>query len=411
MTLPSGWPARVLEVDLEAPAGLDATHAGRSYRHALALARAGDRPLGLVALELPPGGLPAADVEAAVRAELGDAASRPAPESRPASAPPPSLGVVIATRERPERLAECLDAVFACDRPVDEVLVVDNAPATAATKTLVEGRAQGEPRLRYLVEHQPGAASARDAGLAALESDAVAFVDDDVLLDRRWTGAVADAFAADEAVLGVSTLIMPRQLDTEPQLLLEQFGGFAKGFERQVFDTGEHRRPDPLYPYSPGVYGTGAAMAFRARALRALGGFDRRLTSGGEDLDLFLKVVLSGGRLVYEPAAVAWHLHPADLASLRRTMFTYGAGLTALMTKWCVSEPRIALAIARRLPAALRLALDPASRKNVGKPAGYPRTLTRIERKGMLAGPFLFARAALADRRARGVSRGTRSRA
>jgi cellulose synthase/poly-beta-1,6-N-acetylglucosamine synthase-like glycosyltransferase len=133
-------------------------------------------------------------------------------------------------------------------------------------------------------------------------------------------------------------------------------------------------------------------MAFRTQVLRQLGGFDSRLTFGGEDLDLFLKVVLAGHRLVYEPAAIAWHHHPAEYASLRRTMFSYGAGLTALMTKWSVSDPAVARGIAGRLPVALRLALDPASRKNAEKLQDFPRELTRIERLGMLAGPFLLAR-------------------
>jgi hypothetical protein len=65
------------------------------------------------------------------------------------------------------------------------------------------------------------------------------------------------------------------------------------------------------------------------------------------------------------------------------------------MTKWALSDPRVALAIARRLPAAVRLALDPGSRKNERKPAGYPARLTALERLGMLAGPFLFAGEAL----------------
>jgi hypothetical protein len=73
-------------------------------------------------------------------------------------------------------------------------------------------------------------------------------------------------------------------------------------------------------------------------------------------------------------------------------MFLYGAGLTALMTKWAVSDPAVARDIVRRLPAALRLALDPGSRKNAHKLDDFPRELTRIERAGMIAGPFLLAR-------------------
>lgn len=397
-------PARVLEVDLDAPAqGLEPEHRGRTYASALVLARRAGRPAGIVAIRIPPGGLSPAELASAVSEELG-AVAGPAPPPKAGGARDDvlTLSVVIPTRERPDRLAGCLGSIAESALTPDEVLVVDNSPATGATRELVADWSRSDPRVRYLVEQERGIAAARGAGLVAARSELVAFVDDDILLDQDWTRAVADAFSVADDVQAVTTLILPRALETPSQLLLERFGGFAKGLERQVFDLGANRRPDPLYPYSPGIYGSGAAMAFRAQPLRALGGPDRRLTDGGEDLDLFLQVVLAGHRLVYEPSAVAWHAHPAEYSALRRTMFVYGTGLTGLMTKWLLSDPRTAAAIARRVPAAVRLALDPRSRKNEGKGQGYPRQLTAIELAGMLVGPFMFARRALQARPRRG---------
>jgi GT2 family glycosyltransferase len=246
--------------------------------------------------------------------------------------------------------------------------------------------------VRWVAEPRPGAAWARTAGLAAARGEFVAFLDDDTVVDRLWLTAIARAFSAGEDVAAVTTLILPRELEAPAQLWLEQFGGYGKGFRRRVFDLREHRSKERLYPYSAGTYGSGASMAFRTQTLRELGGFDTRLSIGGEDLDLFLKVLLAGHRLVYEPAAIAWHQHPSDYRALRRTVFRSGAGLAALMTKWFFSDRAIALDIAVRLPAALRLALDPRSRKNAGKVAGYPAELTRIELAGMLAGPLSYAR-------------------
>jgi cellulose synthase/poly-beta-1,6-N-acetylglucosamine synthase-like glycosyltransferase len=217
-------------------------------------------------------------------------------------------------------------------------------------------------------------------------------VDDDVVVDSRWLSSVVDAFSAGDRVAAVTSLIVPFELETPAQLWLEQFGGYAKGFGRRIYDLEENRSSERLYPYSAGIYGSGASMAFRTEVVRELGGVDDRLSFGGEDLDLFLKVILAGHQLVYEPAAIVWHHHPAEYHRLRRTMFVYGAGLTGAMTKWAVSSPSIARDIVMRLPSALRLALDPRSRKNASKASDYPRELTRLERLGMLAGPFMFAR-------------------
>jgi GT2 family glycosyltransferase len=301
------------------------------------------------------------------------------------------FSVVVPTAGRPERLSACLDSVLAGDYPHYEVVVVDNAPQRAETTELLRRRYPGDGRLRLVTQPRRGAAHARAAGLAAAREKFVAFVDDDVVVDRAWLGRIAEGFSAAEDVAAVTTLILPRELRTPSQRWLEQYGGFAKGSRRKLFDLGAHRPRDPLYPYSPGVYGSGASMAFRTATLRELGGFDPRFTVGGEDLDAFLKVVLAGHRLVYEPSAVVWHEHPADYAALERIIFRYGVALTALMTKWLVSDRAVARDILVRLPGALRLALDGHSRKNAGKLAGYPRRLTLLELGGMVTGPFVFA--------------------
>jgi len=321
------------------------------------------------------------------------AAAPPAPSAHPRRAPvaaePPRFTVIVPTCGRTERLAACLDAVLAGERVPDEVVVVDNAPADPATAALL--REPRYARVRRVEEPRAGAPRARAAGLAAAREPFVAFLDDDVIADRAWLARIADAFASDPAVAAVTTRIRPAELAAPAQRWLEQFGGFDKGTRRRVFDLGPNRAPDSLYPYSPGLYGSGASMAFRTRTLRELGGFDLRLDIGGEDLDVLMQIVLGGHRLVYEPAAVAWHRHPADAASLKRTMFLYVAGLTALMTKHGLSDPACARYLLVRLPRAARLVLDPRSRKNAGKRDDYPAELTRAERLGMLAGPFLFA--------------------
>ncbi len=84
----------------------------------------------------------------------------------------PSVGVVLPTKDRPELLRRALDAVLAQDYPgeVRAVVVFDG----------------GEPRLdgggRALVvtnERTPGLAGARNTGVLALDTELVAFCDDD----------------------------------------------------------------------------------------------------------------------------------------------------------------------------------------------------------------------------------------
>jgi GT2 family glycosyltransferase len=392
-----GCPARVLEVELSEPLpGIADTVEGRRYRSARVLVRVEREPVGMIRVDLGDGGISRQALAEAITRDLAreiEESPRSAQTQRRVEGAQ-RFSVVVPTHHRPDRLVACIDSILAGEYPDYEVLVIDNAPRRPGTAALLRRRYRDDARVRRVAEPRPGAVRARATGLAAAQGEFVAFVDDDTVVDRAWLTAIARAFSAAEDVAAVTTLILPWELETLPQLWLEQFGGYGKGFRRQVFDRREGSSRDSLYPYSPGTYGSGASMAFHTRTLRELGGFDCRLAIGGEDLDLFLKVILSGHRLVYEPAAIAWHKHPSDYQSLRRTVFRYGAGLAALMTKWCFSNRAIARDIAVRLPAALRLALDPHSRKNAGKLVGYPQELTRLELAGMLAGPLMFAHAA-----------------
>ena len=69
-----------------------------------------------------------------------------------------------------------------------------------------------------------------------------------------------------------------------------------------------------------------------------LGGFDDGLgvgspAGGGEDLDIFLRVITARYRLVYEPAAFIWHRHYPEMSAPEDEVRAYGRGLGSWMTK------------------------------------------------------------------------------
>jgi O-antigen biosynthesis protein len=314
-----------------------------------------------------------------------------------AQAPP--LTVLIPSRERPQRLQRCLDSILASDYPAERLalIVVDNAPETDATRRLVE--AYGERcEIRYLREDATGSASARNRGIREVETEVVAMTDDDTVVDRHWLTEVARAFAAFPRAATVSGLLLPMELDTQPQLWFEQYGGFSRGFERRVFDLGENRPADePLFPWTTGLFGTGNNFAFRTAAIREVGAFDAALGNGtpalgGVDSEILLRTILAGHTIVYEPRAVVHHAHRPDYEALRRQIHAYGAGIVACHMKTLLANPRLSLGFARALPAGVRFALGSGSSKNAKKEVGYPRELTWLELRGMLYGPVGYLR-------------------
>jgi GT2 family glycosyltransferase len=389
-------PVAVRIVELDTAADLDLTRDGEPYRGALLIGLRDGAPVGTASTSLAGGPRLAPAEIAALFAE--------APAGRgPGPAPPsplPTVSVVVTTCAQEQSTAEAVESVLACELAPLEVIVVENRPARSHVAAMLHDRFAGDQRVRCVEEPHVGLSSARNAGLWAAAGDVVAFTDDDVIVDRRWIGRIAGAFAEEPDAACVTGLIVPGDLNTPTQLLMEQFAGFGKGFERRV-----HRLSapsSPLAPFAAGEFGSGACTALRRDAGRALGGFDPALgagtaSRGGEDLDLFVRVLLAGHAIVYEPAAMLSHRHPDEDRRLRNEIFSYGVGLVAMITKQALDGQ--ALAIARRIPLALRHLRDPSSRKNVRKAPEYPRSFDWIERAGMLVGPFAYLRSRRHERR------------
>lgn len=319
----------------------------------------------------------------------------------------PLVTVLIATRDRTESLLRCLASVAELDHPRFEVVVVDSAPTTDTTRRAVmalRGRL-GPAVLRYVHEPHPGLALAHNRGVEHAEGAWVAITDDDVVVDRQWLAALSEA-AAQPGVGCVTGLILPAELTTRAQVLLEQYGGFSRGFTPRLFDTGRHRPDDPLFPFAAGRLGSGANMAFRVDALRGFGGFDVATGAGtpargGDDLSAFLRLLQGGHTVAYQPSAIVWHHHRREYAGLRRQARNYGIGLGAYLAAAVVEQPRLAAVMLRRTVPALQHLLSRSSPKNARKRTGFPRELERAERLGVLLGPVAYAVSRLRRHRVR----------
>ena len=313
---------------------------------------------------------------------------------------PPAATIVINSCAASAGLARTIESALAQDYTDAHVLVVDNRPETSGIDRML-ARDFGDRAVGYVAAPKPGLGRARNAGLFASTTEIVAFTDDDVVLDERWLGWLVAGFYAIDSVACVTGLIVPLELETEAQVFMEEFSGFGKGFDRRVWDRDEHRLDHPLYPYTVGLFGSGASAAFRRETLVAAGGFDPHLgigtpAIGGEDIDMYTRLVLDGHRIVYQPASVLRHLHRREMRAADRQIHGYGAGLTAMLTKHVVTGAQTRRAVLMRIPAGLRYAVSPRSPKNARKPREFTFRQSLLEWAGMAYGPIGYFRSRLA---------------
>jgi GT2 family glycosyltransferase len=371
---------------------LGASRSGAPYGALALLVRAGGGPLGWI-------GLPVPDRGAVIVPGLAPPAPPPPPQPAEQATGAELLTVVIATCGRTDAAVASVDSVLRAAAGRVEVVVVENRPRGSAVRSAITEAFPGEHRVRVVEEERRGLGCARNAGLRAAVGELVAFTDDDVQVDGRWIQALRAAFASGPGVACATGLIVPLELETPAQLQLERLAAYGKGFARRTYSLADPPPDQPLFPYTAGHFCSGANIAFRAGALRALGGFDPALGTGTpargcEDLDVCIRLLQSGGTLVYEPAAIVWHRHPDTPAAVRRRAFDYGAALGALAAKQLLAR-RTRGEVLSRAPAALRHLADPRSRKNAARGPGFPRRLVWLERAGLASGPagYLLSRA------------------
>ena len=255
----------------------------------------------------------------------------------------PKLAVTVAvcTRARVDLLADCLRSVLAVrpDEGSFEVLVIDNDPPDDATERLVRSL----PGVRYAREPLPGLDFARNRALAEAGGELVAFLDDDVVVDRGWLDGLEEALAENPDAAAVTGLVLPAELVTRAQILFERRGGFRRGFQKVRY-AGQTLPGNPLYPTGAGIFGAGCNMVLRKKVVQSLGGFDEALDTGpplpgGGDLDIFYRIVRADYPLVYEPRMLVFHRHRREYAALRRQYWSWGEGFMAFVAKTYRADP------------------------------------------------------------------------
>jgi GT2 family glycosyltransferase len=420
-------PVKLLEVELSQPIpDVAATVAlnGEIYQQALVLVRLHSYPLGLLKVELDSKGLDATsyarqiwdalstEIKAHFRQDhLLEIENLPI-TGLPVTSQPrclqereqflskaPFISVILPTCNRTELLERCLLSILASNYPASqyEIIVADNAPQNRATYELITRMSGTTPQLRYIAAEIAGSGYARECGLKAAKGEIVVFADDDVVVDQHWLPEIVKAFSVGAKVACVTGLIIPMELETPAQTLLEQYGGYAKGFEQCLYDMGANKPTNPLFPFSAGMFGSGANMAFKREILNQLGGFDPSLgagvpSSGGEDIDTFFRAIIKGYTLVYVPSAIVHHPHRRDYPSLQKQVYKYGIAMTAFFTKILLSNPSLILSFIAKLPYGLYFTLSSRSPYHAAKTVEYPSELKYLELKGLLLGPLAYLR-------------------
>lgn len=233
------------------------------------------------------------------------------------------ITVVISTLDRPELLDRCLGALLTGTSRPTAVVVVDQGGGSASP-AISAARGRGLA-VEHVVQQRRGLSASQNAGVGAASTDVVAIVDDDCVPDRSWLEVIEAAFATAPGPLLLTGRVLP----------LPPTGD-------RVTAVSSRTSTDPAVwsgrPPRPWHLGTGGNFAVHRAAFVAVGGNDERLGTGapgkgGNDLDLFHRLVVSGVTARYEPALLVHH-ERSTVAEHRSRRGTYGFGVGAMLGIW-----------------------------------------------------------------------------
>jgi GT2 family glycosyltransferase len=224
----------------------------------------------------------------------------------------PRISVVVCSHNGARTIRDCFEGLLRLSYPNVEVIVVDDG-STDETSAI----ARDYP-FRLIRTENRGLSSARNTGLDAATGEIVAYIDDDAWPDPHWLLYLADTFlTTTHAGVGGPNLSPPRDS------ALAQCVANAPGGPVQVLLSDREAEHVP-----------GCNMAFRKAALRAIGGFDPRFRTAGDDVDVCWRLQDGGGTLGFNHAAVVWHHRRASVRAYYRQQAGYGKAEALLEEKW-----------------------------------------------------------------------------
>ena len=210
---------------------------------------------------------------------------------------PPSFSLIIPAYQAASTVGDAVSSALAQTYPAHEVIVVDDG----STDDLAGALSTFAGRIRLIRKENGGAASARNAGVAAAEGEFVAFLDaDDVYGPRRLE--VLGELGAARPDLDIVTTDMSLVVDGRVVGRFNVENPFASVDQRVAILRSCF---------------VGGCPAIRRSRLRAIGGFDETLVMGC-DWDCLIRLILDGSLagLVDEPH-MEYRLRPDSLTSAR----------------------------------------------------------------------------------------------
>ena len=224
----------------------------------------------------------------------------------------PRMSVIVCVYNGESTIRDCCEGLIELDYPDFEVIIIDDG-STDDTAAIA-----AEYGFRIISTPNQGLSRARNIGLEAADGEIVAYTDGDARPDPHWLGYLALSFSSSDHVgIGGWNIAPP-----------------GDGWIAACVANAPGGPVHVLLSDREAEHIPGCSMAFRAAALREIGGFDERYRTAGDDVDVCWRLQERGWTLGFSPAAMVWHHNRNSIKAYWRQQEGYGKAEAMLEEKW-----------------------------------------------------------------------------
>ncbi len=218
----------------------------------------------------------------------------------------PTVSVVVPARNVVKTLAYQLKALVSQSYEGQfEVIVVNNG-STDATVDIARSFSRETTAVRIVEEPVAGLNRARNTGVKASSGELILLCDGDDIAMPDWIAMMAEASQSAELLGGAMDYVKLNDKQTRQRWGLE----------------GIHLPSELAYDFLPAPYG--ANCGFMKRVWAAIGGFNEKFGSGGDDFEFFWRAQLAGYGFAWVPDAVVHYRLRDRWSDIWRRQYRFG---------------------------------------------------------------------------------------
>jgi len=223
--------------------------------------------------------------------------------------------VIIATRNRPEKICGCLQSLLKQKKQKRVAIIIVDQSDNDNTLQLVENLRRKNNFITYLRQNLVGKSKALNTGICVAKSNILAFTDDDCIVSNNWTSRIESTFASHPDISCVTGNTYP-------------YGNIPSWACQPTITTANASFVQPTHHQRVGF---GNNFAVKRSALKSIGLFKTWLGPGSastncEDGEMILRILTFGYKILHDPKMLVYHNKKLNKAALKKQNLSYVCG-------------------------------------------------------------------------------------